>query len=111
MVYSNSQKAHRYLLEAVSRSSPGKRSIRRFVPKNRAVPFLAVRSSSRKYCLPPGSKPKPNQNPNLGEISQAEALNAECVIAGLKGLKGNPLSAFFSAKAAAITAYTEKAPR
>jgi lysophospholipase L1-like esterase len=38
-------------------------------------------------------------------------LNAECVIAGLKGLKENPLSAFFSAKGAAVVAYMGNAAR
>lgn len=38
-------------------------------------------------------------------------LNAECVIAGLKGLKENPLSAFLSAKAAAVDAYHANAPQ
>ena len=32
-------------------------------------------------------------------------LNAECVIAGLKGLKNNPLAPYFTEKAAAVAFY------
>ena len=51
--------------------------------------------------LPDGKVVDEHTHPNLA----GAVLNAECVVAGLKGLKENPLVHFLSAKADAVPAY------
>lgn len=77
------------------------------VARDQHVPFLDLNESiARRYDVLGQEKVEPLfADPHTHTSRVGAELNAECVVAALKGLDPDPLAPYFSAKAAAVPAY------
>ncbi len=85
------------------------------VAKSEGVPFVDLYELIARRCEALGQEkaaalyvPSPRENLHTGW--DGAVVNAECVIAGLKGLKENPLAPFLSARGKAVAAVVLATP-